>query len=435
MRRELGLRDLTLFAVTTIVGTRWIPAAAHAGPGSLTLWVLSAVFFVIPLAMAVGALTVRYPGTGGLYLWSRSDFGPWHGFLCFWIYWTGMACWFPGAAMFYMSAALHALGPSWAQIASNRTAVVVASLMAIWIALGTNLFGLRIGKWTQNAGGAAAWLLCLSLAFLALLAYAKRGSATMIDLMPALDLSTLSFSASIAYAMSGLELAGMMGGEIRDPGKTLPRAGWIASGVVTIFYCGSTLALLVLMRPENISELYGLAQAGKAGAEVTGAHWVSPALAGLVLLSALGQFGGIGTAVSRMPFAAGVDKLLPESFGKVHPRWATPYVSILTLGIVSSILLIVMQLGDSMAAGYQAIVSLMLLAGFVPFIYIFLSAWKAGKRVSAVSGLVVTVVAVGCSLVPTSEIRNVWVFEGKLALGTLATVVTGWLVYRRNKTY
>src|ERR1017187_2976694 len=76
LRREMGLRDVTLFAIACIVGTRWVPAAAHAGPGSITLWLLAAVFFVAPLALAVAALIVKYPGAGGMYLWTRGDFGP-----------------------------------------------------------------------------------------------------------------------------------------------------------------------------------------------------------------------------------------------------------------------------------------------------------------------------------------------------------------------
>ena len=96
LRRELGVRDLTLFSITCIVGTRWIPAAAHAGPGSVTLWFLAAVLFAVPLAVAVAALTVKYPGVaGGLYVWTRHDFGPWHGFLCFWVYWMGSPSGFP----------------------------------------------------------------------------------------------------------------------------------------------------------------------------------------------------------------------------------------------------------------------------------------------------------------------------------------------------
>ena len=95
LKRELGLRDLTLFAIACIVGTRWIASAAHAGPGSILLWFLAAVFFVVPLAIAVAALTVRHPKAGGLYVWTRGDFGPWHGFLAFWVYWIGIACLVP----------------------------------------------------------------------------------------------------------------------------------------------------------------------------------------------------------------------------------------------------------------------------------------------------------------------------------------------------
>ena len=154
----------------------------------------------------------------------------------------------------------------------------------------------------------------------------------------------------------------------------------------------------------------------------------------LVLASAIGQFGGMGTAVSRLPFAAGVDGLLPKAFARVHPRWGTPYVSIVVFGAVASFLLIAIQLGDTMRAAYQALVSLMVLTGFLPFLYIFGSAWKAGKRLSALSGAGVTMMAMVCSVIPTGETSNVWLFEGKIALGTIGAVASGWLIYRRAKT-
>src|SRR3981081_585392 len=98
-RRELGLRDLPLFAIACIIGTRCTASAARAGPASLLLWLLGAIFFVGPLATAVAALTVKHPEAGGLYRWTRADFGPFHGFLAFWLYWMGIAIWFPSAAM------------------------------------------------------------------------------------------------------------------------------------------------------------------------------------------------------------------------------------------------------------------------------------------------------------------------------------------------
>jgi APA family basic amino acid/polyamine antiporter len=435
LRRELGLRDITLFAIACIVGTRWIAAAAHAGSGSILLWLLAALFFVIPLAVATASLTARHPQAGGLYIWTRGDFGPWHGFLAFWVYWVGIAFWFPSAAIFYVSIAASALGPSYEHLAGSRTYLLFSSLAAIWIALGTNLVGVKIGKWTENLGAAASWVLGAVLVVAASLVWKKRGLATPFHLLPDFSWDTMSFLATIAYAMSGLEMVGFMGGEIRHPKRDINRAAWIASVFTTIFYAGTTMAMLVVLRPENISEINGLAQTGAAAGQTLGATWLSPAIAVLVLATAIGQFGGLGSSVSRMPFAAGVDHLLPAAFAKIHPRWATPYVSILALGVLASALLIVSQFGDTMRGAYQTLVSLMVIAGFLPYVYMFGSSWKAGHRVSALSGCSVTALAILCSIVPTGEIHNVWLFEFKLAAGTFAVIASAWLIYRKNATY
>jgi amino acid transporter len=432
LARELGLRDITLFAITCIVGTRWIPAAAHAGPGSVTLWFLAAVLFMVPLAIAVAALSVKYPGTGGLYLWTRNDFGRAHGFLCFAVYWIGMALWFPSAAMFYMGAGAYALGPSYEYLANSRTFVLAASLVAIWIALGSNLIGLRIGKWTQNVGGASSWVLGGLLGAVAVWLGMRRGSATPIHIAPVWNWETVGFWSTIAYALSGLEMAGLMSGEIRDPERTLPRAGWIASIFAAVFYAGATVAMLVLLRPEKISEMNGFGQAAaSAGAEL-GVVWLAPLVAALVMASAVGQFGGIGTSISRLPFAVGVDKLLPPAFGRVHPRWGTPHLALIVLGVIASGLLIVIQIGDTMRTAYQELVSLMVITGFIPYIYIFGSAWKAGKRVSALSGWAITLLAIVCAVVPSADVTNVWLFEGKLIVGTVAVIAVSWWLYRRG---
>src|SRR5579883_2865189 len=428
LKRELGLRDVTLFAIACMVGTRWIAAAAHAGPGSLALWLLTAMFFTIPLAVAVGSLAVAHPKAGGLYHWTRADFGPWHGFLCGWVYWVGLAVWFPSAAMFYMQAALTAVG-----LPSGRAWVMGASLGAIAIALGTNLVGMRIGKWTENIGGLSAWALAAGFVLLAALVAVRRPAATAMHWLPEWNWGTVNFWATIAYAMSGLELAGLMAAEVHDPERTFPRAGWIASLCTILFYSAATMALLVLLPPERITEMNGLADAGGEAGRALGAGWLGPAVALLVAASGMGQLGGIGASISRIPFAAAADGLLPAAFARVHPRWRTPHVSILVLGGISSFLLLAMQLGDSMRAAYQELVSLMIITGFLPYLYIFGSSWRAGNRWSALAGWAAVVLTVLCAVVPPGEIGNVWLFEGKLAAGTAATIGSGWILYRRYR--
>jgi hypothetical protein len=425
LRRELGLRDIALMAIACIIGTRWISAAAHAGPGSILLWLLGAILFVAPLAITIGTLTAKYPSTGGFYIWTRNDFGPWHGFLSLFCCLMTIALWFPSAAMFYV-------GSASGHLAENRVFVVAASMAVIWIALGTNIVGLNIGKWTQNIGGAATWILAAILIGAGWLVWHKQGSATPLQLMPVWNWDTVSLLGVVAYAMTGLEMVGLVASEIHNPERDVPRAGWIASVFSVVFYAATTVALLVVLRPENITELTGLAETSAAAGRILGQPWIGPAVAILVAASAVGQFGGIGTSVARLPYAAGADNLLPAAFSRVHPRWATPYVSMLALGGVASAFLLLLQLGDTMRAAYQSMVSLMVLTGFLPFLYIFGSGWKAGKRLSAASGLAVTVVAILSSIVPTAEIHDVWAFEAKMAIGTLATIGVAWLIFVRS---
>jgi amino acid transporter len=433
LKRELGLRDLTLFAITCVTSARWIPIAAHAGPGSVTLWLLAAVLFMVPLTVAVAALVAKHPGAGGLYLWARRDFGAWPGFLCFWVYWMGIAFLFPTAALLYIKVGFSMFGPLFARLGDNRFYLLAATVALIWIALGSNLIGLKVGKWTENIGALATWAVGLLLVAVAWMVWMRRGSATPINILPKWSWGTINFWAAIAYATSGMEGPGMMAGEIREPERTMRRAGWIASGFATAFYVSATVAFLVVLSPENISELNGFAEMGDSAGLLLGATWLSPLIALLVVAGGVGFVGGLGTATSRLPFAAGVDRLLPAAFGRVHPRWGTPYVSILALGLVATFLLAVYQLGDTMRVAYDELVSLMVITGFLPYLFIFGSAWKAGKRLSAVSGGAITALALFCSVVPPAEITNVWLFEGKLAAGTLAVVVSAWLAYRRRK--
>jgi amino acid transporter len=435
LKRELGLRDLTLFLIALMVGPRWISVAAHGGPGTILLWILAAVMLAVPLAIAVAALSAKYPGAGGLYIWARNDFGPWPGFLNFWVYWLGIAFLIPGAALFALGIGVYALGPSYAYLAENRYYMIGGSLVLLWTALGTNLIGLNIGKWTENLGGAMPWVLGILLVTTATILALRHGSATPITLQsawPVWNWDTMNSWAAIAFAMTGMEAAGMMAAEIRDPDRTIPRAAWIASTFVALFYIASTVSLLVLMAPQQISEMNGLAQVTASAGSQIGLPWLGSLVVLFIVVNVVGAFGGLGTSVSRMPFAAGVDHLLPAAFGKIHPRWHTPYVAILSLGAVASVLLIACQAGDTVRTAYRTIVDLTVIVGFLPYLYVFASAWKAQKRLSAISGSAVTLLAIACSIIPPPEVKKVLLFEGKLALGTAAAIFSGWLLYRRN---
>ena len=83
----------------------------------------------------------------------------------------------------------------------------------------------------------------------------------------------------------------------------------------------------------------------------------------------------------------------------------------------------------------MVLVSLMVIAGFIPYLYIFASTWKAGKHVSAIAGWMVTVIALVCSVIPTQEVTKVWLYEAKLAAATVVMILVGRLLYRRSTSH
>src|SRR5437899_11019236 len=92
----MGFWDVLLFNIATVLGPRWVAAAAHNGTSSICLWVLAAVLFFVPMALVINELSSRFPEEGGLYGWSKEAFGDFHGFVAGWTYWIYTIFHFPG---------------------------------------------------------------------------------------------------------------------------------------------------------------------------------------------------------------------------------------------------------------------------------------------------------------------------------------------------
>lgn len=433
LRRELGLWDLVLLNISAVVGVRWISAAAHSGPGAFLLQALAAVLFFIPCAIAVGGLSRRFPEEGGLYVWSREAFGKWHGFLCAWFYLVSNIVFFPTVLLAGVSMSAYLFGPGAVRVLERPEVTVPITLAALWITFLCNLAGLNVGKWTANLGGAASYLVVVILFLLGVTVASKDGLATHFHLLPGVSFDSVNLWSQIAFSFIGLELGAILGGEIKNPKQVVPRAAGISAVASVLFYFAGTFALLALLPPEKISVLTGLAQGGQAAGERLGLPWVSPAFALLISIGIVGQVGAYIAGISRLPYAIGLDRHMPPVFSKLHPRWNTPYVSLLSQGVAATVFLLAMQTGETVAAGYQVLVDMCTLTGFLPFLYIFGSAFRFGHRVAGVSGFAVSAAAILLSLSPPAGIASVWSFELKLIGGCAFLTWIGWLIFSRNR--
>jgi glutamate:GABA antiporter len=430
-RRELRLRDLVFFDICAIVSLRWVAAAAHAGPGSFVLWVIAALFFFLPSAMVVGSLARRFPEEGGLYVWTKRAFGDQHAFLCGWFYFISTVLYLPSLLLAGVGMTAYAFGGSGARFAENRTFALPVTLAVLWAAFGLNFFGMKVAKWISALGGSSTFVIGALLLLLAIAAGSHGGIATTFTLLPKANLDTLNFWSQIAFAFVGLELAPIVSGEIRNPRRDLPRAASISGAISAVFYIGVTAALLVLLKPEDISPMTGLAQAGTAGAQRLGLPVIAIVLAMLIGVALLGQLDTWIAGNTRLPYAIGLDHYLPAAFGRTHPRWGTPYVSLLVQALTATMFLFMAQLGESVKAAYQIMVDMMVIVTFIPFVYIFGAGFRFANRVAAVSGLVVTLVAIALSAMPPPEVASVVIFESKVVGGSVFFGLLGWLLFKR----
>jgi glutamate:GABA antiporter len=433
LARDIGLRDLVLFNIAAVAGVRWLAAAAHAGPASITLWLLAAALFFVPSALAVSRLASELPEEGGVYAWARESFGDWHGFVCGWCYWLSNLFYLPNLVLAGIGMAVYGLGARYAGLGDSRVFALPVSLAVLWLAVLVNLVGMKLGKWSENLGALATYAAGAILVVLGMTVWILHGAATPLRLTPEWNWGQLNFWSQIALAFGGLELGATMGGEIRDPRRTVPRAAWISGLMIAAFYILGTLAILAVLPASEVNVLAGLTQAGAAAGERLGLPWVGVALGALIVFGIAGQLSAWLGGTSRIPFVIGLNSYLPASFGRLHPRWKTPYVALLWQGAACTVFLLAMQLGESLRTGYQLLVDMTVITYFIPFLYMFAAACRHGLRLSAVAGLAVTTLAILFSLVPPAGTNSVWLFEAKLLGGCALLIGTARMAFQRGK--
>jgi amino acid transporter len=420
--RVMGFRDLVLFYVVTGVSLRWIAAAASIGPGSLIVWIAAWLLFYVPLALSVIELSSRYPAEGGLYVWTKKAFGEGAGFVAAWTYWNSNLPYFPAVLYFAASNVLF-LKPGWQRYSHDPQFFVIFSVVVLAILTLLNLIGMNIAKWSYNVGALAMWIPALMVVVMGLVAWSRFGSATSFHgaaLLPGTHLRDIIFWSTLIFAFGGCESASFLAGEIRNPRRTIPRALLIAGLTISFCYILGTFCVLLALPSSETSNLDGLVQAIDRTAGRLGLQGVTSTAAALIAISNIGAAAAFLAAAARLPFVAGIDGFLPAVFGRVHPRWRTPYASVLSQGIIGIVFVFLGQAGTSVRGAYDVLVSIGVITYMVPYLFLFASlirlqkepasgevirvpGGKPGAILLATAGFITATFAVFLSLIPPPE--------------------------------
>jgi amino acid transporter len=429
-----------------------VATAAAGGASAITVWIIGFFAMALPLGICVIAMASRHPDEGGLYVWTKIAFGDFAGFITGWCYWMSNLPYFQALLYFAAGNALYAGGARWMGLSTSAAYFIGASLLGLACGTVLNVVGVEIGKWLSNIGAIARWLATALLVVIGAMAYAKFGSATHFTpraLVPGTHWKDIIFWSTIAFALTGLESVSFLGDEIRDARRTVPRAILVSIPLIMLIYLAGTVSVLVALPVEEISGMQGVMQAIQRAEARIGLYGVSPLAAVLIALTALGSVGAWLASVARIPFVAGIDHYLPEGFGRVHAKWGTPWAALLSQALITALFVFLGQAGSSVRSAYDALVSMMIIWYFIPFLYLFAAAIKlrgearipglripggsAGVAVLGVVGLLTTSTSIVVSLFPAENDPNKLFAVVKVVGLTVVMIAAGVIVYRRGK--
>jgi APA family basic amino acid/polyamine antiporter len=339
MHRALGLGDTTAVVIGAIIGVGifFTPAQVAKLAGSeaaaLGLWGLGGVIAALG-AWTFAELGKRYPRAGGQYDVLRDAWGPLAGFLYVFCNLTAIQsgsiaiiAWY--CAQNFAAAAGATLSPG---VNLAAAVVLIAGLSA------ANIVGVRAGAGVQNVTVVSKLLTLVAIVAIAVVYPGEPPVAAGTPVSGETGLALLAGLLPAMFAYGGWQQALWMGGEVKDPERTLPRAILGGVGVVIVVYLGAAWAYFRLLGFDGVSG------AGALAFEAVGTTfpgWGARVAAGAVGVSAFGVLNAQLLTGPRLVWALAEDGRFFAAFRGVHARWGTPVPAILLLGGLGAGLLLV----------------------------------------------------------------------------------------------
>lgn len=360
LRKDLGLVIATALVAGNMMGSGifMLPAtlASKAGPGtSLLAWLFTGLGSVF-LALSFANLGSRIPRAGGPYVFTKMAFGDFYGFLNAWLYWNG--AWIGNAAVVLAVTSYSAsLIPVLNQ---NHLLAFLYTSAILWIFTIINIIGVRRAGKVQTT--ITVFEVSLFLFFI-IAAALHFHAGNLLPLFPAgKGLNTLSAAAaSTMWAFVGLESASLAASEIRNPEKNVKRSTVYGILLAACLYLLINFFAMGAM-PQSL-----LAKSSSPLADILAQYFGRGIVTFIALgavISILGTTVGWLLATARVAYAAGEDGLFPEIFAMVHPKFQTPYMSLI-IGSVLINLLLLMNYSKTLVSAFNFIILLATLS-FLP---------------------------------------------------------------------
>jgi basic amino acid/polyamine antiporter, APA family len=350
LKRQLGLATAAAVVVGEVVGVGIFltPAGMTKAVGSpfylLVVW-LAAGAMALCGALCFGELSALRPEAGGGYVYLRDAYGP---PLAFLYGWMGLLVLDPGLTAALAVGAATYLGYALSLSPALMKTLAVAFIVAL---AAVNVRGVRLG------GLAVGWLTATKLAllvFIALWGFGLRlgdwnnfkpfveqraGSAPLFGALAVAFVSAF-------FSFGGWWDLSKLGGEVRDPARTLPRAYIFGLLAVVFVYVLTSAAFVYLVPAERVTS--GEAFAAQAGEALFGRAGAL-VFTGVVVVAIFGSLASFTMSAPRVYFAMARDRLFFKDVARLHPRYQTPARAIIIQAALASLLVLLGNFNDIIA--------------------------------------------------------------------------------------
>jgi len=448
--KKLKLFELVLFTVCGILVIDTFVAPAVIGVASITIWLITAIFFFIPYGFINAELGAAYPEDGGIFTWVKRAYGDFSATLVSWFYWFNVALWMPAVFIAFAYWFSYAFAPDMPVFGLAAIAVALS-----WLVAYIGIRGIDMSVKFTNLGAILKVGILMFFGILGAVYGIKNGlqnDFSFRNFIPSFD-NALLYAPSIVYNFMGFELISSIASSIDKPEKNIPKMTIMAAVLITVLYVVGTFGLLAALPADQIDPIDGFLYTLEELVTVFGA--AGPVIFKLVVTMAL--FTLMTNMISwtlggtEVLSAADLDKKAPGLLGHRHPKFKTPDYSYYILAGVSSLLIIMnFLLTENANEIFWTILAFSFVIFLLPYLWLFPAAvklrkkdkdvkrpykvpgGKAGLYISAILGEVFILASIILLFIPDDSF-NLTLYYSTLIIGTVVSTAMGIWIYKNGQ--
>lgn len=372
----LGVGQLALLTLVVVASLRSLPAMAVFGLGSITLYIIPAIFFLVPTALVAAELATGWKG--GVYIWIREALGNRWGFTAVWLQWIQNVVWYPTQLSFIAAALAFVFFDPKLSNSGFFTAVVI--LVLYWgstlVTLrGGNLFA-KLGSW----GGILGTLLpaALLIVFGAMWVFGGEKSEVPLEasaiIPPFTGLASIVLIVSNVLAYAGMEVNAVHVNQMKDPGRGYPRSVFLAAVLILLVFILPTIAIAVAVPQKELGLTNGIMLAFQEYFSHWGVgEWATAVVSALIAAGALASVVAWIAGPSKGLLAAAETGLLPPALQKRNREGVQTGILMLQGSIVTLLAAIFIIVPD-VSAAFVALIDMAAALYLIMYMLMFASA-------------------------------------------------------------